>query len=204
MKRILVIATFILIALTIIGCGGKSKKIDTYLNGLELSVGNDEKSIAAGDSIFKSSAEIDAKYSSDLSIGDNDYAILTKGNPSQQKKFADLKTRIDIMKANLSKTPQAPAEVEVVERIVEKNAPTTPVVKKDEGNSMDKWLDSYEQFVVTYEQAGDKISINDIMKINEKLAELNKKKTTSKMTPAQLTRLTQLIGRLTKVMQKTK
>ncbi len=92
-------------------------------------------------------------------------------------------------------------------QVPENNPPSSSSTEKSKPavtsgkNEIDEWLDGYEAVVVAYERAG-KPDINDMMEINEKLAELNEKTNDGDMTPAQMTRLTKLINRLSKVMSK--
>ena len=84
----------------------------------------------------------------------------------------------------------------------DENTETEPESSSSDNSSIDEWLDSYEDVVVAYEKAGSNISVETLMEINEKLAELNEKQNEGDMTPAQLTRLTKLVNRLTKVIQR--
>ncbi len=211
MKRILVISMLVLVAITVMGCNTASKKIDTYLNGLEVSVANDEKSLDAGESVLENPIDVVNKYESDLSIGVDQYKILTEGKPEQQKKYADIKNRIDVLQSRLSAMNEEP--VEEVE-IPTPNTPATPnrppakpVVKPTEtvkpvDNQIDKLLNSYEAVVETYE--GSKLGMKDVAKISTKLAELKKQTDGVDMTEAQMERLGNLTVRFTRALQKAR
>ena len=71
-------------------------------------------------------------------------------------------------------------------------------------NSTDEWIAGYEKVVVAYEKnaADGKLSKQDMAEINKKMADLSDKQKDQSLTPAQLTKLTGLITRLTKVIQK--
>ncbi|MCB5271977.1 MAG: hypothetical protein LHW56_09060 [Candidatus Cloacimonetes bacterium] len=213
MKKILVITILVLAGLTLVGCNSASKKIDTYLNGLELSVANDEKSLDAGESILVIPTDVENKYKADLAIGVDQYMILTKGNPEQQRKFADIKNRIDVLQSRL------PIVAEEIAEEVNPNAPNTPstpnkpyvppVTKPTEPtkpveNSIDKLLNTYETIIVTYENAADsgKLGMKDMAKITTDLSELKKKTDGVEMTDAQSGRLGNLTVRFTKVLKK--
>lgn len=198
MKRILKVSTLLLITLIMIGCNTMSKKIDTYLNGLELSVANDEKAMDAGESVLVYQRDVEDKYRSDLAIGEDQYKILTQGNSDQQKKFADIKSRIDILKSRLpaGDLPESSPEAIVVAKPTESEKPVE--------NSIDKLLNSYESVVETYEKAANegKLGVGDMVKISTKLAELKKKTDKAEMSPEQMTRLGNLTIRFTKVLEK--
>ncbi len=213
MKRILVISLLAIVAIAVIGCNTASKKIDTYLNGLELSVANDEKSLDAGESVLVTPIDVEDKYKSDLAIGEDQYMILTKGNPEQQRKFADIKNRIDVLKSRLS------MEVEEEEVVLDTpNTPATPnkpyvppVTKPTEPakpveNSIDKLLNTYETIVETYERAADndKLGMKDLAKITSDLSELKKKTAGVDMSDAQMARTGNLTVRFTKVLNKAR
>ena len=212
MKKILVISILVLVGLTLVGCNTASKKIDTYLNGLELSVANDEKSLDAGESILVNPTDVENKYKSDLAIGVDQYMILTKGNPEQQRKFADIKNRIDVLQSRL---PLLPEEIAEEVKPTTPNKPSTPnkpyvppVVKPTEpvkpvDNSIDKLLNTYETIVQTYERAADggKLGMKDMAKITTDLSELKKKTEGVEMSEAQMGRLGNLTVRFTKVLK---
>lgn len=71
--------------------------------------------------------------------------------------------------------------------------------KKD---SADRWLDSYEEVVVSYENMGSDISMTDVVAISQKFEELNANDYEFDLTSSQQKRLEKLVKRLTKVMEK--
>lgn len=211
MKRILVISLLAIVAIAVVGCNTASKKIDTYLNGLELSVANDEKSLDAGETVLVNPIDVENKYKADLAIGIDQYMILTKGNPEQQRKFADIRSRIDILQSKL------PIEVEEVEEEVVVATPSTPATPnkpvtkpttpaKPVENSIDKLLNTYETIVATYEKAADdgKLGMKDMAKITADLSELKKRTEGVEMSDAQMARTGNLTVRFTKVLTKAR
>lgn len=219
MKKILVISILVLVGLTVVGCNTASKKIDTYLNGLELTVANDEKSLDAGELVLVNPIDVENKYKSDLAIGVDKYMILTKGNPEQQRKFADIKNRIDVMQSKLSMAmeeadeeivPEAPNTPATPNKPNTPSKPNTPPVVtptepvKPAENSIDKLLNTYETIVQTYEKAADngKLGMKDMAKITNDLSELKKKTADVEMSEAQMGRMGNLTVRFTKVLKK--
>lgn len=201
MKRMLVIAMVVLIALSITACG-KGKQIDTFLNAMELSVKADEDLVAAGNSTFKAATEIIDKYSQMITDAESMLKIPEVGSKEQQDKYFDLKKRIETMASQFDAAqkseamPEANAETAAVE--------TGKIAGKDDKNTIDALLDTYETMVQTYEKKGSKLSVSDVFAINKKMVEMNNAKKTSKMTTEQTNRLLGLIERLATLVAKKK
>lgn len=194
MKRMLIIAMVVLMALSITACG-KGKKIDTFLNAMELSVKADEDLIAAGNSTFKAATEIIDKYSQMISDAEGMLKIPELGTKVQQEKYFDLKKRIEMMASQFDAAQKSEAMPEAnAENTAMENGKTAG---KDDKNTIDALLDTYETMVQTYEKKGSKLSVSDVFAINKKMIEMNNAKKTSKMTAAQTNRLLGLIERLT-------
>lgn len=194
MKRMLIIAMVVLMALSITACG-KGKKIDTFLNAMELSVKADEDLITAGTSTFKAATEIIDKYSQMISDAEGMLKIPELGTKVQQEKYFELKKRIEMMASQFDAASNS-------EAMSEENAENTAMetgktAGKDDKNTIDALLDTYETMVQTYEKKGSKLSVSDVFAINKKMIEMNNAKKTSKMTAAQTNRLLGLIERLT-------
>lgn len=85
----------------------------------------------------------------------------------------------------------------------EKVNPAKHTVGKD---SMEDWIAGYEKVVVAFEKksADGKLSTKDMAEINAKMEALSDKQKDKNLTPSQMSRLTALALRLTKVLQKIK
>ena len=82
-------------------------------------------------------------------------------------------------------------------------SPTKGKVGED---SMEDWIKGYEKVVIAFEKksADGKLSVKDMAAINQKMEELSDKQDEKNLTPSQMSRLTALALRMTKVMQKIK
>lgn len=193
-----------IILLCVIGCNNKSKEIDKFLDALELAIQNDEKLIESGESSYKDYESVTEKYWSEFFHEEKmNSEIMKNGSKAQQERYLELQNRVEKIAANSPKRESQISEntesSDSGDKIASNKKEVADTRKK---NDLDAWLDSYEKLVVKFEKAGSNLGLNDVMEINEALAELSEKQTDSDMTPAQANRLVKLINRLTKVMEK--
>lgn len=113
-------------------------------------------------------------------------------------------------KIAVEKTTEVPnpqlddSDVKPVEKAEKVVKPVEKVVKPIEDNSINKWLDDFEQVVVAFENKASKktLTARDMIEINARLAEMNQKSEESDgWLITQIKRLRSLGARLTAVLQ---